>query len=387
MVGGKLKRSDSPREVLMATALSRIDIDRLLAEPSPELRTELADKVSASLTGPELAPAEISLAQDIVRILARDVEAQVRAAVSHGLRHSTLLPRDVALKLSNDIDLVALPVLADSLVLTDEDLVDVIGRGSVRKQETIAARPNLTETVSDALINLAAEPAVAVLMDNQTAQIAEHSLNHAVTRFAGSSRVKEAMVLRHSLPLTVSERLVNLVSEELQRHLLKVHDLPPGIASDIVLRSRERSIIRLSMGSSEEELATMVAQMHRSGRLTPTLMLRALCTGDIAFFEAAMAVKGDVPITNAQILIHETSRRGLAALYRKAKMPDNLFDAICAAIDVVDETGFDGDARDLERFRARVISRVLTVSETIDPADADYLVDKLGDVLVEVPPG
>jgi uncharacterized protein (DUF2336 family) len=369
----------------MATALSRTDIDRLLAEPSPELRAELADKVAASLNGPDLGPGEITLAQDIVRILARDVEVQVRASIAHGLRKSLLLPRDVARKLGNDIDQVALPLLTESLVLTDEDLVELVGRGSLRKQEAIAARPNLTEAVSDALINLAAEPAVAVLMDNHTAQIAEHSLNHAVTRFAGSTRVKEAMVMRHSLPLTVSERLVAMVSDELQRHLLKEHALSPGIASDIVLRSREHAIIRLSMGSSEEELAMMVAQMHHSGRLTPTLMLRALCTGDIAFFEAAMAVKGDVPITNAQILIHETSRRGLAALYRKAKMPDNLFDAICAAVDVVDETGFDGDARDLERFRARVISRVLTVSESIDPADADYLVDKLGDVLEAAP--
>jgi uncharacterized protein (DUF2336 family) len=368
----------------MATALSRNDIDRLLAEPSPDLRAELADKVAISLNGPDLAPGEIALAQDIVRILARDVEVKVRASIAEGLRHSQLLPRDVARRLSDDIDLVAMPLLTDSLVLTDDDLVELVGRGSPRKQEAIAARPNLTEAVSDALINLAAEPAVAVLMDNHTAKIAEHSLNHAVTRFADSARVKAAMVMRHSLPLTVSERLVALVSDELQRHLLKEHALSPGIASDIVLRSRERAIIRLSMGSSEEELAMMVAQMHHTGRLTPTLMLRALCTGDIAFFEAAMAVKGDVPITNAQILIHETSRRGLTALYRKAQMPDSLFDAICAAVDVVDETGFDGDARDLERFRARVISRILTVSETIDAADADYLVDKLGDVLEAV---
>ena len=66
-------------------------------------------------------------------------------------------------------------------------------------------------------------------------------------------------------------------------------------------------------------------------------------------------------------------------------MPENLFDAICAAVEVVDETGFDGDARDLERFRARVISRVLTLTESIDAADADYLVDKLGDVLRHSP--
>ena len=365
----------------MATALSRHDIDRLLSEPSPDLRAELAGKIAGSLSGPGLAPGEVGLAQEIMRILARDVEAKVRASVSRGLRLSPHLPHDVALRLSDDIDAVALPLLADSLVLTDQDLVELIGRGSPRKHETIAARPNLTEAVSDALITHAGEPAVVVLMDNRTAKIAESSLNHAITRFAGSVRVTQAMVLRQSLPITVAERLVALVSNELQEHLVKAHALPPGIASDIVLRCRENAIIHLSMGSSEEELSGMVTQMHHTGRLTPTLMLRALCTGDIAFFEAAMAVKGNVPIANAQLLIHEPSRRGLAALYRKAGMPENLSEAIYAAVDVVDETGFDGDARDLERFRARVISRVLTVTEAIDPADADYLVEKLGDVL------
>jgi uncharacterized protein (DUF2336 family) len=129
----------------------------------------------------------------------------------------------------------------------------------------------------------------------------------------------------------------------------------------------------------------MVAQMHRNGRLTPSLILRALCTGDVAFFEAAMAAKSDIPVDNAQTLIHESSRRGLEALYRKAAMPPALFGAVRAAVDVVDEIGFDGEPRDLERFRSRIITRVLTLVETVDPADADYLLDKLGDVLVQAP--
>jgi hypothetical protein len=98
-----------------------------------------------------------------------------------------------------------------------------------------------------------------------------------------------------------------------------------------------------------------------------------------------MAEKSDVPLDNAQILIHEPSRKGLAAIYRKAAMPDALFLAVQAAVDVVDELQFDGEARDLERFRARVISRVLTLVETVDAADADYLLEKLGDVLVHAP--
>jgi hypothetical protein len=51
----------------------------------------------------------------------------------------------------------------------------------------------------------------------------------------------------------------------------------------------------------------------------------------------------------------------------------------------VDETGFDGNERDLERFRARVISRVLTTVDDLDPIEADYLVAKLGSVLLNAP--
>jgi uncharacterized protein (DUF2336 family) len=369
----------------MAPVLSSRDVERLLNAPSPDVRAELADKVATSLAEPDLSPREIALAQDVLRILAQDVATTVRASVSRGLRNSLLLPRDVARKLADDIDVVALPLLAESLVLTDEDLVDLVSHGSALRQETIAARPGLTETVSDALITHGGEPAVTVLMGNHTARIAEHSMDHAIVRFAGSNQVTEAMVSRPVLPIGISERLVALVSQELQQRLVTMHALPSGIASEIIHRSREHAVIHLSVGSSEEELTAMVAQMQRGDRLSPTLILRAVCSGDIAFFEAAMAVKGNIPLANAQILIHDPSGRGLTALYRKAGMPDNLFEAISAAVELIDRTGFDGADRDIERFRARIISRVLTITESLDAADADYLINVLGDVLLPPP--
>jgi uncharacterized protein (DUF2336 family) len=369
----------------MAASLSSYDVARLMGEPSPDVRAELAGKIASDLTNHALTPAEVQLGQDIVRILARDVEESVRAALSRGLRHSPHLPRDVARKLAEDVEFVALPMLADSLVLTDEDLIEIVRYGSSLKQEAIASRPNLTETVTGALIDHGGEPAVTVLMTNNTAAIADDKFDHAIARFAGSTKVTTAMVLRDRLPVTVAERLVTMVSKALQSHLVKVHDLAPTTAANIVLASREHEIIRLSLGASDVELRHMVAQMQRNGRLTPSLILRALCTGDIAFFEAAMAARSDIPVDNAQILIHEASRRGLHALYRKAAMPEALYGAVRAAVEVVDETGFDGEPRDLERFRSRVITRVLTLVETVDPADADYLLDKLGDVLVHAP--
>jgi uncharacterized protein (DUF2336 family) len=369
----------------MPATLTQRDVARLLAEPSPDMRAEIARKVSATLIAPDIPPDEIALAQDIVRILARDVQERVRAAVAANLRHARALPRDVALTLAHDVDTVALPILSDSIVLTEDDLRQIIRLGSTTKQKAIAGRGDLTEAVSHALITEANAPAVMALMANRTAQVAEHSLDHAVTRFAEDDQVKRAMVNRHALPLSVSERLVHMVSHELQVRLVRRHALPPAIAADIVLNAREQEMIRLSMGASDVALRRMVAQMHQNGRLTPGLILRALCTGDIAFFEASMAVRGNVPISNAQVLIHDRSRRGLAALYAKAGMPDALYAVVRTAVEVVEETGFDGNLHDLERFRARVISRVLTTVDHLEPADADYLIAKLGSVLLHAP--
>jgi uncharacterized protein (DUF2336 family) len=365
----------------MASSLTQDDVARLLAEPSAAVRAELADKLAGEMDSALLTDSELRIAQDIVRVMARDVELAVRQALSHSLRRTRNLPHDVALRLANDVEAAALPILVASPVLTDADLVEIIQHGSAMKHEAIAGRAGVSEQVADALVNQAGEVAVAVLMGNPTAHIAEASLGTAIDRFADSDRVKASIVHRPSLPATIAERLVVLVSEKLQAYLVSHHELPVSIATDIVLQSRERATLHLSLGSSEQELDRLVRQMHRSQRLTPLLVLRALCLGDMAFFEAAMAVMAKVPVTNARILIHDAGPNGLASLYEKSGMPLRLLPAVRVAVGVVRGTEFDGGERDRERYRSRVITRILTQFEDLPADDLDYLLDKLGDVL------
>ncbi|MBN8900068.1 MAG: hypothetical protein J0H57_03460, partial [Rhodospirillales bacterium] len=105
----------------MPPSLSREDVDRLLAAPLPPARIELVGKLAQDLTEARLSTAELQLGQDILRLLARDVEVTVRAALSSSLQSSAHLPRDVALRLARDVEEVALPILAQSLVLSDDD--------------------------------------------------------------------------------------------------------------------------------------------------------------------------------------------------------------------------------------------------------------------------
>src|SRR5262249_6163894 len=115
--------------------------------------------------------------------------------------------------------------------------------------------------------------------------------------------------------------------------------------------------------------------------LTPSLILRALCMGDMTFFEFSMATLANVPLANARILLHDAGNLGVKSLYAKTGMPPRLLPAIRVAMEVVRDTTMDGGVRDRERYRARIIERILTQYEDLGPEDLEYLLEKLGDVL------
>jgi uncharacterized protein (DUF2336 family) len=345
------------------------------------MRAELAAKMAHEIDSTHLTPDELAIAQDIARLMAQDVADTVRRALAENVRRAVHLPRDVALRLANDIEAVALPILSDSPALGEADLIAILRHADPIRQQAIATRNDVSEPLADALITGADERAVVALLRNKAARIGEPSLHRAVDRFADSEAVKTGMVHRASLPMTVAERLVVMVSEELRGYLLSHHALSPSVAADLVLQSRERAIIGLSMRASRHELETLIRQMQRHQRLTPSLILRALCMGDLAFFETALAGRAQVPSENAQILVRDPGGNGLASLYRKAGLPDSLLPVFRVAVETVHSTGLDGGERDFERYRARVITRVLSQCEDFAQDDLDYLVSKLGDVL------
>lgn len=362
--------------------LSEQDVMLLLqGRASPQARAEVATKVAATFSKQDLTQAEIQLAQDIIRAMVNDIATEVRQALSENLKESDKLPREVAMRLANDVESVALPVLEYSTVLTNDDLVQIISKASDAKHEAIARREIVPEVVSTALVEHAGEKAIATLVGNQGAAISDTSMNRVVDKFPNSEMVQEKLVTRERLPVAVAERLVVLVADSLRDHLVTHHDLGTQAVADIVLQTREKAIVSLvARGAESHDVEKLVVQMHQNGRLTPSLVLRALCMGDITFFEASMAVMTGVPIVNARLLIHDAGRLGLKSIYEKSGMPLRFLPAIRVAMDVLKETEMDGGEHDRERFRSRVIERILTQYEDLGDDDLDYLLSKIGDM-------
>jgi len=367
----------------MSEHLSQRDVERLLSDPSPTSRADLAAKIARQFDGVELTDGERRLAEDIIRLMARDAVTRVRQSLAENLKASPGLPRDVALALARDVEEVAIPILSVSQVLTDTDLIEIVRSGTDLKHEAIARRSGVSADVANELIDKGSENAVAALVANETAELGENTLNKVIDRFGQSERVQEPLVHRSALPMTVAERLVAVVSEKLREHLAASAALPEQTAADLILRSRERATVSLLVGQNDEgELERLISQLSQTGRLTPSLVVRAVCTGDIDFFEAAMAELADIPVANARMLIHDAGRLGLKSVYERAHMPAALLPACRIAVDVAHETPFDGEEGDRERHRRRMIERILTQYEDLASDDLDYLLVKLGDLMV-----
>lgn len=362
----------------MADNLTQSDVQRLLADPSPETRADMAAKVAREFRRGTLTGEERRIAEEIVRVMAHDAALRVRQALAEHLKESNSLPPDVARLLATDVEPVALPVLQYSTVLTDEDLLDLVKGANSERLTAIARRQILSEPVSDAVVRTDDPAAITALVGNEGARIAEPSLQTVLARHGAKPEVGETLARRSKLPISVLEGLVSAASDRLREVLIARHDLPERLASDLVFQARERATVGLvSPQSPMSDALELVAHLKKAGRLTPSIVLRALCLGDLTLVEAAFATLGRLPVHNARLMIHDAGPLGFKSLYDHVGMPRSLFRAFRIALDVAHDTPLDGGEHDQERRQRRIIERILTQFEDIGADNLDFLLSKL----------
>jgi len=377
--GGAAGQERSPIPVSKPGTITQDDVAKLLDEPSPETRAATAEKVGRSFAGEDLGETERALAQDIFRAMVKDAEVRVRRALADTLKASPGLPPDVARTLAGDVHAVALTVIEYSEVLTDADLIEIIRSEDVARQVAVARRRRISPDVADALVDTDNEEVVSTLVGNSGAEIREATYVRMLDRFGEAERVTSGMAARPGLPLTVAERLVALVSDSLRDRLIASYEIAPDTMRDLMSESRERATAGLlSPGMRKPDITELVAQMYEAGRLTPTMIIRALCMGDLVFFETALAKRAKIPAVNAHQLVNHKECKALERLFARAEMPSALLDLARIGIEVARETSKSG-GDDRDQFRKVVIERVVTqADDAVDADNLDYLIGKLG---------
>ena len=362
----------------MRPQLSQQDIERLMKGETVDERAGIAHRLCRRIATDPLTDAERTNAEEIIRILAADAADLIRRTLAIALRNSPRLPREVALKLARDIESVALPVLEHSPSLTDQDLLDLVLAVNGAKQTAIAKREHVSPELCDVIADHATSDAVSALAKNNGARWTDRAFDRTVQRFGDDDTVKDALIAREHIPVHVAEKLVSLVSGQAFDMLVNRHELPAQLAIDLASGARERATVDLvEQADRSQDMGHFVHQLDLNGRLTNSLIMRALCLGQMKFVEYALAELSGLTHGKAWLLIHDAGPRGLASIFDRAGMPRKLLPAFKAAVNVFHETEIDGGPNDKARFRMRMIERVLTQFQAIPKGDLDYLLEKL----------
>lgn len=362
----------------MRPELTESDIRRLVKGDSAEERAAVAHRLCRRIAQDVLSEEERRYARDIMTILANDMAELVRRTLAVTLRHSPRLPRDLALKLAQDIETIAIPVLESSPSFTEEDLIELALSLTAVKQSAIAARPRVPEAVAEVISEHGAVEAVRTLAKNKGAEWTDKAFGDSILRFGSDEALQEAIVRRQEVPLHIAEKLVSLVSGKIFDILVNRHELPAQVAIDLASGARERATIDLvEQAGRTQDLPSFVRQLNLNGRLTHSLIVRALCMGHMAFVEHALAELSGVKHSRVWLMIHDAGPLGLQAVFDRAGLPRKMLPAFKAAVSTFHDTSLDNTQGDRRKFRMRMIERVLTQFQAIPREDLDYLLEKL----------
>lgn len=328
------------REIARNNATPRQADMLLCGDPDEEVRSGLAKKIASLL--PSLPADRVGqlerMTMDIVEALARDQATAVRRVVAETLKDQPGAPAHLIQQLAQDLELsVSGPVLSHSPLLTDDDLLSIISTQPMDgKLVAIAQRAGLSGGVSEAVARTQSEAAVAALLNNQSAQIREETLDRIIDMAPRFEPWHGPLVRRPSLPPKAAARIVGFVSEQLIRVLESRPDLPDDVRAAVRSAVQERTRTTNRSGGAEplglvdspaaaeeapkERPMDRARKAHAAGKLDEDMVASALTQGDRGFVLAALSVRGNVPFEAVDKIISGQSARGVTALCWRAKL-------------------------------------------------------------------
>src|SRR5579862_8086690 len=264
-------------------------------------------------------------AEGALLMLLDDPSPLVRRAMSDVFARSHEAPAAIVQALALDQPSVALPILEHSPLLIDADLVDIVATGAGETQCAVARRINLPASVCAAIAEVGTAAAALELIENAYAELAPFSWDRIVERHGHLAAIRESMLVLEDLPAATRVALVAKLSETLAHFVVARNWLSADRAGRIATEARERSTVNIASSSYGEDMSGLAGHLRVSGQLTAGLILRALLSGNLNLFEAALVELSELPRSRVAALLLDRGPAGLYALLKRSGLPESTF--------------------------------------------------------------
>ncbi|AUC97932.1 hypothetical protein CWS35_29575 [Bradyrhizobium sp. SK17] len=313
-------------------------------------------------------------AEGALLMLLDDPSPLVRQAMAEVFAHSAEAPATIVQALAADQPAIALPLLEHSPLLIDADLVDIVATGCDEMQCAIARRVDLPASVAAAIAEVGSAAAALELIENPYAGLAAFSWDRIVERHGHLAAIRESMLALEDLPSATRLALVAKLSDTLAQFVVARNWLGTDRAERIAGEAKERSTVNIAARAFGDDMQNLIAHLRATGQLTAGLILRALLSGNLDLFGAALAELSGLPYGRVSALLNDRGGNGLSALLRRAGLPESTYAAFRVALEASHEVGYVDSGDGAARLHRRMVERVLTHCETDHTAAEPLLI-------------
>ena len=331
-----------------------------------EHRVALAVQLASFLAGEATPDGERSQVVPIVLKLAVDPVSDVRKTLAEALSPVRNLNADVVFSIISDEDEIALPFLAATPSLNHWHMLAVLRVGDVARQCSVALRSDLSAEARAFILKSAGIEVVLALFDNPSVRFNTEEYHALYGRFGQTGDIVERLLTCADLPLDIRILQAKRASNRMHQLLAERGWVPANDAAELVADAEETAMLRILVEANEVEIASVVPFLVTKAMLTPSIVVRAACLGEMHVVEWALAHLAGLPVAKARDAMQGRGLMRFRALYGKSGLPSACFGILQAAADVANDEREEGIALDSEGFGRRLIEALMTRYESME---------------------
>lgn len=319
--------------------------------------------------GSVLSDLERALMSEILRQIIHEVEMSVRRRLADRMAQMKDAPHDLILRLANDSIEVAHPILIDSDLLHDVDLVEIIQHRTLQHQLAIAMRRNLSESVTEALVETGNSDVIKTLLGNPEARLSRATMEYLVEEARRMDSYRNPLLHRPDLGPELAKRMYWWVSAALRQHIIEHFDIDPG-ELDATIETTVKDIMsdEASAAVARPKLLELADQLARDGKITVELLVEVLRQGEVPLFEALFARLSGLAPKALRRIIFDAGGEALAVACKGVDIPKSDF----ATIFMLTRKARPGAGE----VNPRDMTRVLAIFDRVHPESARAMVHR-----------
>lgn len=281
-----------------------------------------------------ILPGESTSVMKRLREYAGSESSGIRLELAKLLAHSPSLPKDVALKLGNDLPEISLIILRNYPKFDNAELIDLIsanGKSDII-MHAIVERKHLSSQIADYICEHSSISTILSLFRRHYNHVRLESAATAFNRFAYDPEVRKL------LPEVKSNfaQLINIVNEGAKKELLSYYKLNAESCTQFSTLDISRLTYE-NMGKTEQEfnLRQSIDMLFAKNQLSHPVILQMLCKADLYSFVYSLYKHSDLPFLNIRDILFSNNLSRTTELLATTGMPHAMAIAVINLLNII----------------------------------------------------